>query len=42
MTEETIFQEALARSAADRARFLDEACSGQPNSGLPSSASGRP
>jgi serine/threonine-protein kinase len=30
MTEETIFQEALARSDADRARFLDQACSGQP------------
>ena len=30
MTEETIIQEALARSDADRARFLDQACSGQP------------
>ena len=30
MTEETIFQEALARSPQNRARFLDQACSGQP------------
>ncbi|MDX1929101.1 MAG: protein kinase [Pirellulaceae bacterium] len=30
MTEETIFQEALTRSAAERAHFLDQACSGQP------------
>ena len=30
MTEETIFLEALARSAADRPRYLDQACSGQP------------
>ena len=30
MTEETIFLEALARSAAERARFLDQACAGQP------------
>ncbi len=30
MTEETIFQEALARSAAERVRFLEQACLGQP------------
>lgn len=31
MTEETIFQEALARSPADRAPFLEQACAGRPD-----------
>jgi len=30
MTEETLFHEALAKSSAERAAFLDAACSGQP------------
>jgi serine/threonine protein kinase len=30
MTEETLFHEALARPAAERAAFLDAACAGQP------------
>jgi serine/threonine protein kinase/tetratricopeptide (TPR) repeat protein len=31
MTERTLFEEALARPAAERAAFLEEACAGQPN-----------
>ena len=30
MNEETVFHEALAKSSAERAAFLDAACSGQP------------
>jgi hypothetical protein len=30
MTEETLFHEALAKPAAERAAFLDAACAGQP------------
>jgi tetratricopeptide (TPR) repeat protein len=30
MTEETLFHQALAKSPAERAAFLDEACAGQP------------
>jgi serine/threonine protein kinase len=30
MTEKTLFQDALAKPAAERAAFLDQACSGQP------------
>jgi hypothetical protein len=30
MNDETLFQEALARSPAERAAFLDEACARQP------------
>ena len=30
MTEETLFEQALARPAAERAAFLDKACAGQP------------
>ncbi len=30
MTEETLFHEALARPAAERAAFLEQACAGQP------------
>jgi serine/threonine protein kinase len=30
MTEETVFQEALAKTPAERASFLDQACAGQP------------
>ncbi|MGA2256432.1 MAG: hypothetical protein ABSG53_17425 [Thermoguttaceae bacterium] len=30
MTEETLFHEALAKPAAERAAFLDVACAGQP------------
>jgi hypothetical protein len=30
MTEESVFQEALSRSPAERAAFLEQACAGQP------------
>src|SRR5262245_23218878 len=30
MSEETLFHEALAKSPAERAAFLDQACAGQP------------
>jgi hypothetical protein len=30
MTEETLFHEALAKPAGERAAFLDAACAGQP------------